>query len=95
MVPVSQVLAKIGITGPYMKYLSDKEIIQAVESAGGKLVALRKHNLYCLKQHLRGEILTDAITLEWHAFEDRMNKLMTPAQLDSMFWATIVVMEKV
>ncbi|MBI5655045.1 class I SAM-dependent methyltransferase [Candidatus Uhrbacteria bacterium] len=94
MVPVSQLLAKVGIEGPYMKELKDADIRRFAEAAGGKVVSMRKHNAYCLKKHLRGGILTDEVARTWHGFEDRMNELASPEKLDPVFWATIAVVDK-
>ena len=95
MVPISRGLAKLGIEGPYMKELNDEDIRKFVEAAGGKLIGLRKHNLFCLKGLLRGENLTDEIAREWLGFENRMNELLAPAKLDPVFWATIAIVERV
>jgi len=92
MVPVSQLLAMVGIQGPYMKHVDDVEFKQQAEQAGFKFLYLRKHNLYPIKGFMRGAS-TEAVEA-WYAFEERLNELYTPEQLDKVKWSTTLVIQK-
>lgn len=92
MVPASQLLAMIGIQGPYMKHVNDAEFSAQAEKAGFKVAALRKHNLYPMKGFMRGAS-EDAVKA-WYEFEERLNELYAPEQLDKVKWSTTLVIQK-
>lgn len=92
MVPVSQLLAMIGIQGPFMKHVDDADFRKQAELAGFTFIALRKHNLYPMKGFMRGAT-TQAVEA-WYAFEERLNELYTPEQLDKVKWSTTLVLQK-
>ncbi|MBE7525486.1 methyltransferase domain-containing protein [Patescibacteria group bacterium] len=97
MVPVSQVLALVGIEGPYMKRVNDADIIRLIEERGGKVLAVRKNNLAAMKGFTKGHksgLMGDDVLREWFAFENRLNDMLSPAQLSKIFGATTVVMQK-
>lgn len=97
MVPVSQVLAAFGIEGPYMKRVSDADVIRMIQERGGKVLAVRKNNLATLKGFTKAHksgLMGDDVLREWFAFENRLNDLLAPAQLSKIFGATTVVMQK-
>jgi len=94
MVPVSQLLAKFGFEGPYMRAVSDEELRAHVAACGGKLLQLRKHNLHCFKKSVKGDASTEDVARTLLAFENRMNELLPTDVMDKMFWATILVIEK-
>lgn len=92
MVPVSQLLAMVGIQGPFMKHVDDAEFRSQAESVGFKFLLSRKHNLYPIKGFMRGAT-TEAVEA-WYAFEERLNELYTPEQLDKVKWSTTLVVQK-
>lgn len=92
MVPVSQVLAMLGIQGPFMKHVDDAEFRSQAEQVGFKFLSARKHNLYPIKGFMRGAS-TEAVEA-WYAFEERLNELYTPEQLDQVKWSTTLVIQK-
>ncbi len=92
MVPVSQMLAMIGVQGPYMKHVVDAEFSEQAEKAGFKVLMLRKHNLHPIKGFMRGA--SEAAVKAWYEFEERLNELYTPEQLDKVKWSTTLVLEK-
>jgi SAM-dependent methyltransferase len=92
MVPVSQLLAMVGIQGPFMKHVDDAEFRQQAEQAGFNFLLSRKHNFYPIKGFMRGAS-TDAVEA-WYAFEERLNELYTPEQLDKVKWSTTLVIQK-
>lgn len=92
MVPVSQLLAMVGIQGPFMKHVDDAEFRKQAEQAGFTFIASRKHNLYPIKGFMRGAS-TEAVEA-WYAFEERLNELYTPEQLDMVKWSTTLVIQK-
>ncbi len=92
MVPVSQLLAMVGIQGPYMKHVDDKEFRLQAEAAGFKVLMTRKHNLYPIKGFMRGA--SEEAVQAWYAFEERLNDLYFPEDLDKVKWSTTLVLEK-
>jgi ubiquinone/menaquinone biosynthesis C-methylase UbiE len=92
MVPVSQLLGMIGIQGPYMKHVDDEQFKSQAEMAGFKVAMLRKHNLYPIKGFMRGAS-TEAVTA-WYEFEERLNSLYKPEELDRIKWSTTLVLQK-
>ena len=92
MVPVSQLLAMIWIQGSYMKHVDDAEFRLQAENIGFKILATRKHNLHPLKGFMRGAS-TEAVEA-WYAFEERLNELYTPEQLDRVKWSTTLIVQK-
>ncbi|MFA6429336.1 MAG: methyltransferase domain-containing protein [Patescibacteria group bacterium] len=94
MVPVSQLLARVGIEGPYMKEVDDKKLMKLVEQAGGRIVARNKFNLSGMKRVVKGEV-SDEVLRAWFAFEEHMNTLLPPEKLDPAFWSTVLVVERV
>lgn len=97
MVPVSQLLAKIGIEGPYMKEVDDKEVIRLITERGGKILQIRKHNVPNLKKFTKGYakgLMGEDVLEAWFAFENRLNELLPSEKLSSLLGATIIVMQK-
>ncbi len=92
MVPVSQLLARVGIEGPYMKHVDDATFRRQAEAQGFRVVALRKHNLHPLKGFMRGA--SDEIIRAWVDFEEKLGTLYTPEQLDRVMWSSTLVLEK-
>lgn len=97
MVPVSQLLAKVGVEGPYMKEVRDSDVVRMVGERGGRVIGIRKHNLAVMKgftkAHAKGRMDDDVIDA-WLAFENRLNDLLPAAQLTPILGATIVIAEK-
>lgn len=92
MVPVSQLLALIGIEGPYMKRVDDALFLKQAHSQGFVLQAVQKHNLHPLKGFFRGA--TNEGVAAWVEFEQRMNSLFPAKQLDQIMWSTTVILKK-
>lgn len=92
MVPVSQLLALIGIQGSYMKKVNDHLFAQQAMNQGFRILQTRKHNLASLKGFIgsKGE---EALK-EWYAFEDRLNQRFSPEELDGILWSTTLVLQK-
>lgn len=97
MVPVSQLLAKVGLEGPYMKRVADRDVIRWIEERGGKVLAVRKNNFSGLKgfakQFAKGMMGEDVLHA-WFDFENRLNNALTPSQLTPVMGATTIVMKK-
>jgi SAM-dependent methyltransferase len=93
MVPVSQLLAKIGIEGPYMKEVDDSELTRIVEGQGAKVKSLFKFNGRGIKELANSEASDEAVRA-WHDFEFRLNGLVPSKTLDKIFWSTVMVVEK-
>lgn len=94
MVPVSQLLAKVGFEGPYMKEVDDEELKRIVQKNGGKIESLLKFNGVGMKS-LAGSDASEEAIRAWHEFELRMNSLVAPNLLDPIFWSTVLVVEKI
>lgn len=92
MVPVSQLLALIGIQGPFMKHVDDATFRSQAEQAGFSIIALRKHNVFPLKGFMKNASV-EAV-MAWYEFEERLNELYTPEQLDAIKWSTTLVLQK-
>ena len=92
MVPVSQLLAMIGVEGPYMKHVDDALFRRQAEAQGFRIVAFRKHNLHPLKGFMAGAL--DETIRAWVDFEEKLGSLYTPEQLDRIMWSSTLVLEK-
>lgn len=92
MVPVSQMLAAVGIQGPYMKHVDDFTFRRMAEAQGFRVVSFRKHNLHPLKGFLRNA--TDDAVAAWYDFEEKLGELYNPAELDKIMWSSTLVVEK-
>jgi 2-polyprenyl-3-methyl-5-hydroxy-6-metoxy-1,4-benzoquinol methylase len=92
MVPVSQMLAAIGIEGPYMKHVDDLEFRRMAEAQGFKMLDLRKHNLQSMKGFMRSA--TDGAIESWYRFEEELGELYKPEELDKIMLSTTLVVQK-
>lgn len=92
MVPVSQLLALLGIEGPYMKKVDDKKIIAQAKEQGFIVEGVQKHNLYPLKGFFRGA--TDEALAAWMDFEEKLNGLYDAQTLDKIMWSTTLLLKK-
>lgn len=92
MVPVSQILAKIGIEGPYMKEVDDAKLAAIVSAKGGVVEKTMKHNFHPLKQLFKGA--NDETISDWFAFEGRLNEHVPKERLHRLMWSTTLVMKK-
>jgi ubiquinone/menaquinone biosynthesis C-methylase UbiE len=94
MVPVSQLLARVGIEGPYMKEVDDAEVLRMIRERGGEIVGTWKHNMPALKKMAKTH-KAPAVLEAWFAFEDRLNEVLTPEQLSPLMGSTTIVMQRV
>jgi SAM-dependent methyltransferase len=92
MVPVSQLLALFKIEGPYMKKVNDAKFRAQAEKQGFRVEFVKKHNLSSLKGFMRGA--SDEALREWFAFEERMNSMFPPDELDRVMFSTTLVVTK-
>ena len=92
MVPVSQLLARMGIEGSYMKQVNDARFRAQAEAQGFRVTGFRKHNLHPLKGFCRGAS-EDAVRA-WYAFEEELGRLYAPEALDCVMWSTTLVLQK-
>lgn len=92
MVPVSQLLARVGIEGPYMKRVDDQLFAEQARRQGFSVQGVRKHNLHPLKGFMRGK--SDDMIAAWVAFEDRLNELCSAKELDRVMWSTTLIVKK-
>lgn len=92
MVPISQVLALVGIEGSYMKHVDDVAFREQVKRVGFEIVELRKHNLSSLKG-IMSRASDEAVTA-WISFEDSLNRLMPIESLDKALWSSTLVVKK-
>ena len=92
MVPVSQLLAMVGVEGPYMKHVDDALFRRQAETQGFRVVALRKHNLHPLKGFMAGA--SDDAIRAWVDFEEKLGSLYTSEQLDCIMWSSTLILEK-
>ncbi len=92
MVPVSQVLARFGVEGPYMKRVDDSAFIRQLEGQGFFIVRHMKHNAAGLKKAMK-KGGNEAVRL-WIDFETQLNDVMSPSQLDALMYSTTIVVRK-
>lgn len=92
MVPVSQLLAKVGIEGSYMKEVDDKELSAIVVAQNGVVVKMMKHNFHPLKSLFKGA--NDETIKAWFEFEQRLNETVSSDRLDALMWSTTLVLKK-
>lgn len=92
MVPVSQMLAKIGFEGPYMKEVDDAKLAAIVSAKGGTVEKMMKHNFHPLKSLFKGA--NDETINDWFAFESRLNEHVPKDRLHQLMWSTTLVMKK-
>lgn len=92
MVPVSQLLARFGVEGPYMKKVDDALFRSQAEAQGFAALSMKKHNLGTLKGFMR-EATDEQLTV-WFEMEERMNEVFTPERLDAVMFSTTLVLQK-
>ncbi len=92
MVPVSQVLAAVGIEGPYMKHVDDDSFRDEAKHLGFEIVELRKHNLAQMKGFMRGA--NDGALRAWFDFEDGLNRTYQPKELEAEMLSSTLVVKK-
>jgi 2-polyprenyl-3-methyl-5-hydroxy-6-metoxy-1,4-benzoquinol methylase len=92
MVPLSQIFAMFGMEQFYMKRVKDRKFLELAKAQGFRHLRTTKHNLHPLKGFMRGA--TDDQLRSWFTFEDTMNHLYTPDDLDRVMWSTTVILEK-
>jgi cyclopropane fatty-acyl-phospholipid synthase-like methyltransferase len=92
MVPVSQLLAMVGIEGPYMKVVNDELFCSQATQTGFKILDFRKHNISCVKRLM--DQASDEVVESWGAFEERLNTFFSPAELDPFLWSSTLVVKK-
>ncbi|MBI4138640.1 class I SAM-dependent methyltransferase [Candidatus Uhrbacteria bacterium] len=92
MVPVSQMLAMVGIEGPYMKRVHDAAFRKQAETVGFRVLTTKKHNLAAMKKIMKGA--EEPAILEWFAFERKLNDLFPPERLDPVMLSTTLVVQK-
>lgn len=92
MVPMSQLLAVVGIEGPYMKRVQDEKFISQAKQLGFVFRGVRKHNLHPLKGFFRGA--SDEVIQTWVEFEERLNTLYSSDTLDAVMWSTTILLQK-
>lgn len=92
MVPVSQLLALVGIEGPYMKRVDEELFKRQALAQGFQIECVRKHNLESLKGLMRG---APEETIEaWYEFEERLGTLTLTERLQRAFYSTTLVLHK-
>lgn len=97
MVPLSQILAKFGIEGPYMKRVKDFYVVRMLHERGARIIDIRKHNLASMKGFTKAYktgLTHENVLHDWFAFENRLNEYCAPSQLSSIFGATVIIAEK-
>lgn len=92
MVPVSQLLAMVGVEGPYMKHVDDAMFRSQAETVGFQEIDVQKNNIAALKGLMRGT--SDEAIRAWVDFETRLSKLVTADRLDRVMLSTTLVAQK-
>ncbi len=94
MVPVSQILAKFGFEGPYMKEVNDADVVRWITERKGTVERIMKHNIPALKAVAKKLSSDDALEA-WLTFENRLNEVEQPDRLNAIMGSTTVVMKNV
>lgn len=92
MVPVSQLLAMIGVEGSYMKRVDDVAFRSQAEAVGFQVIELQKNNIASLKGLMRGT--SDEAIRAWVDFETRLSTLVSADRLDRVMLSTTLVVQK-
>lgn len=92
MVPVSQLLAMVGVEGPYMKHVDDATFRAQAEEVGFQVIEQQKNNIAALKGLMR-ETSDEAIRA-WVDFETRLSTLVSADRLDRVMLSTTLVAQK-
>lgn len=92
MVPISQLLAKFGFEGSYMKRVEDKIFEAQAQQQGFTIETIRKHNLYPMKGFMRGA--SEFALNSWFDFEEKLNAAYTNEELDKIMWSTTLIVKK-
>lgn len=92
MVPISQLLALVGIQGPYMKRVDDAAFRKLAEVQGFQVIGFRKHNLTSLKGFMKQA--SDENISAWYAFEEQLGRLNNPEKLDKIMLSSTLVVQK-
>lgn len=92
MVPVSQLLAKLGVEGPYMKHVDDDAFKTLAEQTGFQVQGLHKHNLGQVKGFMRHA--PDEAVRAWFNFEEKLGEIYKPKELDRAMWSSTLVVTK-
>lgn len=93
MVPVSQLLAMVGIEGPYMKRVDDVEFQKMAQEVGFRVVGLRSHNIAPLKGLFKDA--DDESVATWYAFEELLGAQLPAERLRQYAYSATLVLEKV
>ncbi|MBU1032509.1 MAG: class I SAM-dependent methyltransferase [Patescibacteria group bacterium] len=92
MVPISQLLALFGAQGSYMKRVDDKLFCDQIRKQGFNITDIKKHNLYPLKGFMRAA--EEEAVKTWYEFENKLNQMYLPEELEKVMWSTTVVVKK-
>ncbi|HEU0051492.1 MAG TPA: methyltransferase domain-containing protein, partial [Patescibacteria group bacterium] len=92
MVPISQLLARIGIQGPYMKKVNDAVFREQIQHEGLAVIQMRKHNIGCLKGFMKNA--SDNAVMDWYEFEERLHARFSLEELDPLMLSTTFVVTK-
>lgn len=92
MVPISQLMAWVGIEGPYMKEVDTALFQSQAKQQGFSIESIQKHNLHPLKGFFRGA--KDEALEAWIRFENELNALYASEQLDRVMWSTTLIVKK-
>lgn len=92
MVPVSQLLAMIGMEKWYMKQVDDAAFRTIAVQQGFSVEAIRKHNIGKLKGFMK-KAPAEAVE-EWYGFEERLGAVLPPDRLDSLMLSTTFKLRK-
>lgn len=94
MVPISQVLAKFGVEGPYMKEVDDARLCVFAKEAGLTVEGLRKNNVSGLECFYKKHASNDSAVRAWFEYEDALNASLRPEDLHKLCWSTTLVVKK-
>jgi trans-aconitate methyltransferase len=92
MVPVSQLLARVGVEGPYMKKVDDAAFRRLAEAQGFRVIGFRKHNIGSLKGFAKQA--SDEAIIAWYAFEEELGRHAAPEVLDALMLSSTLVLQK-
>lgn len=92
MVPISQILAKLGLEGPYMKEVHDEKLLHLLQKIGFQVLEQKKHNITSLKADMKNQ--SETAIAEWYSFENKLNTLLSWDTLHQMMLSTTLLLKK-
>ncbi len=97
MIPLGQLLARLGYEQLYMKHVSDRAVILLLERLGMRVLDVRKHNIEQMKHFTKAygkDLMDESVIVAWQVFENALNASLSASQLDAVCGSTVITAER-